>query len=116
MKTSLKLEELAMLLLGIFLFSQLNFSWWWFIGLFLAPDLGMLGYLINTKVGAFTYNLFHHKFVAIGIYFFGIFITSEIVQMIGILLFSHASFDRIFGYGLKYEKGFKFTHLGEIGK
>jgi hypothetical protein len=20
------------------------------------------------------------------------------------------------GYGLKYEKGFKFTHLGEIGK
>tara|TARA_B100001146_G_scaffold146540_1_gene128758 strand:- start:672 stop:1022 length:351 start_codon:yes stop_codon:yes gene_type:complete len=116
MKTSLKLEELAMLLLGIFLFSQLNFSWWWFIGLFLAPDLGMLGYLINTKVGAFTYNLFHHKFVAIAIYFFGIFITSEIVQMIGVLLFSHASFDRIFGYGLKYEKGFKFTHLGEIGK
>lgn len=116
MKTSLKLEELAMLLLGIFLFSQLNFSWWWFIGLFLAPDLGMLGYLINTKVGAFTYNLFHHKFVAIAIYFFGIFITSEIVQMIGILLFSHASFDRIFGYGLKYEKGFKFTHLGKIGK
>ena len=116
MKTSLKLEELAMLLLGIFLFSQLNFSWWWFIGLFLAPDLGMLGYLINTKVGAFTYNLFHHKFVAIAIYFFGIFITSEIVQMIGVLLFSHASFDRIFGYGLKYEKGFKFTHLGEIVK
>ena len=116
MKTSLKLEELAMLLLGIFLFSQLNLSWWWFIGLFLAPDLGMLGYLINTKVGAFTYNLFHHKFVAIAIYFFGIFITSEIIQMIGILLFSHASFDRIFGYGLKYEKGFKFTHLGEIGK
>ena len=116
MKTSLKLEELAMLLLGTFLFSQLNLSWWWFIGLFLAPDLGMLGYLINTKVGAFTYNLFHHKFVAIAIYFFGIFITSEIVQMIGVLLFSHASFDRIFGYGLKYEKGFKFTHLGEIGK
>lgn len=116
MKTSLKLEELAMLLLGTFLFSQLNLSWWWFIGLFLTPDLGMLGYLINTKVGAFTYNLFHHKFVAIAIYFFGIFITSEIVQMIRILLFSHASFDRIFGYGLKYEKGFKFTHLGEIGK
>ncbi|HZJ19645.1 MAG TPA: DUF4260 family protein [Pricia sp.] len=23
--------------------------------------------------------------------------------------------DRIFGYGLKYNKGFKFTHLGEIG-
>lgn len=29
--------------------------------------------------------------------------------------FPHAAMDRIFGYGLKYEKGFKYTHLGEIG-
>lgn len=34
----------------------------------------------------------------------------------GIIIFGHASFDRFFGYGLKYENGFKFTHLGEIGK
>jgi len=36
-------------------------------------------------------------------------------QLIGIILFSHASMDRIMGYGLKYDKGFKYTHLGEIG-
>lgn len=115
MKTSLKLEELAMLLLGIFLFSQLQLSWWWFAGLFLAPDIGMLGYIVNTKIGAYTYNIFHHKFIAIAIYLFGIFIASEIVQMIGIILFSHASFDRMLGYGLKLEDGFKLTHLGELG-
>ena len=61
MKTSLKLEELAMLLLGIYLFSQLHLSWWWFIGLFFAPDIGMLGYLVNPKVGAWCYNMFHLK-------------------------------------------------------
>ena len=35
---------------------------------------------------------------------------------LGIILFGHSSMDRFFGYGLKYENGFKFTHLGEIGK
>lgn len=115
MKTSLKLEELTMLLLGIYLFSLLNLSWWWFIGLFFAPDIGMLGYVANNKIGAMSYNIFHHKFIAIAIYFLGIFLTSEVIQMVGIILFSHSSFDRMLGYGLKLEKGFKFTHLGEIG-
>jgi hypothetical protein len=30
----------------------------------------------------------------------------------GTLLFTHASFDRILGYGLKYFDSFKHTHLG----
>jgi hypothetical protein len=38
-----------------------------------------------------------------------------IIQLIGTILFIHIAMDRIFGYGLKYDKGFKFTHLGEIG-
>nr|WP_255554235.1 DUF4260 domain-containing protein [Mesonia aestuariivivens] len=111
----MKLEELAMLMLGVFLFYQLELSWWWFVALFFAPDIGMLGYVLNEKIGAITYNLLHHKFVAITIYFFGILITSEIIQMLGIVFFSHSCFDRILGYGLKLKKGFKFTHLGEIG-
>ncbi len=62
------------------------------------------------------YNLFHHKGLAILLYFIGMYISSPILQLIGIILFSHASMDRVFGYGLKYDKGFKYTHLGEIGK
>ena len=50
MKTSLKLEELAMLLLGIFLFSQLNFSWWWFIGLFLLLGIGAIAAYVYLYV------------------------------------------------------------------
>jgi hypothetical protein len=34
----------------------------------------------------------------------------------GLILFSHSAMDRMLGYGLKYESGFKFTHLGEIGQ
>lgn len=112
----LKIEELAMLMGGIFAFSLLNFEWWWFLALFFVPDLGMLGYVYGNKTGAAIYNLWHHKGLAIAIGIAGIFLSDEILQLTGIILFSHASFDRMLGYGLKYDKGFKFTHLGEIGK
>jgi len=39
MKTILKLEELGMFLIGIIFFSFLPFSWWWFLILFLLPDI-----------------------------------------------------------------------------
>lgn len=116
MKLSLKIEELSMFLLGIFMFNQLDFSWWWFLGLILTPDIGMLGYLINTKFGAVTYNLFHHKAIAILIYFVGVYFQNGTIQLIGIILFSHASLDRVFGYGLKYLDAFENTHLGIINK
>lgn len=115
MKITLALEEFAMLMLGIFVFSRLDFAWWWFLVLFFTPDFGMLGYLFNSRIGAFIYNHFHHKGLAILIWFLGFYVQREVFQLIGVILFSHAAFDRILGYGLKYEKGFKFTHLGEIG-
>ncbi len=110
-----KIEELAMFLGGIFAFSFLNYEWWWFLVLFFVPDIGMLGYLYGNKTGAAIYNLLHHKGLAIAIGIAGIILSDEILQLTGIILFSHASFDRMLGYGLKYDKGFKFTHLGEIG-
>ncbi|WP_282085345.1 DUF4260 domain-containing protein [Aquimarina algiphila] len=116
MKTTIQLEEIAMLGLGIYAFSLLPYSWWLFLALFLVPDIGMIGYVINSKFGALSYNIFHHKGLAIIIYGIGISIPNETLQLSGIILFVRSAFDRILGYGLKYEKGFKFTHLGEIGK
>lgn len=116
MKELIRFEEIALFGLGVFLFSLLGYSWWWFFGLLLAPDLSMFGYLINEKIGAWTYNLFHHRALSIIVLLVGWFTDSDIVLLAGLILFSHASLDRIFGYGLKYEKGFKFTHLGKIGK
>ncbi|SDR80209.1 DUF4260 domain-containing protein [Christiangramia echinicola] len=115
MKITLKIEELIMLLLGIWAFNLQDLSWWWCIGLFFVPDFGMLGYLVNTKVGAIFYNIFHHKGLAIVIGLIGYYLKLQELEVAGIILFAHSSFDRLLGYGLKYEKGFKFTHLGEIG-
>lgn len=115
MKTTLKLEELALFLLGIFLFSQLSYAWWWFLLLLLTPDIGMIGYFFGNKTGAFCYNALHHRGIAVLVYLSGIYFEINLLQLAGIILFSHIAMDRVFGYGLKYEKGFKFTHLGEIG-
>lgn len=115
MKTTLKIEELAMFLLGIYAFSFLDFHWYTFLLLLFLPDLSMLGYLGGDRTGAFFYNLFHHKGLAIAVYLLGIYFQIEVLQLTGIILFSHSALDRTLGYGLKYEQGFKFTHLGEIG-
>jgi hypothetical protein len=115
MKTLIRLEEFAMLVLALYLFSLLNYPWWLFAVLFLTPDIGMLGYVVNTKTGAVTYNIFHHKGIAIALYLVGIFLNKPLFMFVGLLLFAHSSFDRIFGYGLKFSDNFKHTHLGLIG-
>lgn len=116
MNTLLKLEEIALFLFCIFLFNQLNFAWWWFPALLLLPDLGMLGYLISTKAGAFTYNLLHHRLVATSVAFYALTYGSDYWKLAAIILFAHISFDRAMGYGLKYNDSFSNTHLGVIGK
>ena len=116
MKSLLRMEELALFALAIYLNSFLPFPVWLFWALFLAPDLGMLGYLVNTKTGAISYNILHHKGVALLCYFLGYFLIIHELAFVGVLLLGHSSFDRIFGYGLKYSDAFKHTHLGMIGQ
>lgn len=115
MKTSLKIEELFQVIVASYLAHQLPYAAWVYWVLFLTPDVGMIGYLISTQVGAITYNLFHHKGIALSLYLLGLLLPSLPLQFIGLLLFGHSAFDRFFGYGLKYPDHFKNTHLGWIG-
>jgi hypothetical protein len=114
-KYLLKLEELLMFGLSVFLFSKLNYAWWWYPVLFFAPDLSMLGYVGGTRVGAFIYNFVHHKALSIGIFVIGVVLASQPLQLTGLILFGHSSMDRVLGYGLKHEDSFQHTHLGMIG-
>jgi hypothetical protein len=100
----------------MYLFNQLDYAWWWFLVLILVPDFSMIGYVFGNKSGAFLYNLMHHRGIAIVVYLAGVYFSNHLIQLTGIILFAHCSLDRMMGYGLKYEKGFTFTHLGEIGK
>ena len=126
MKNLLKLEELAQFLfcLGWLVVAQL--PWWCYVLLLVGPDISMLGYLVNTRVGAFAYNLFHHKGMALLILtaaaysdlstVFHVRTQAELGSLVvGVILYGHASMDRIFGYGLKFGDNFHHTHLGWIG-
>jgi len=114
MKFILKLEELFMSALTIFLFSKLDFAWWWYPLLLFTPDLSMLGYLGGSQLGAVTYNFIHHKALGISIFIIGVILASQPLQLAGLILFGHSSLDRVLGYGLKYPDAFKHTHLGII--
>jgi hypothetical protein len=115
MKTLLRLEEALMLVFAICLNFHLPYPGWYFWAWFLAPDVGFIGYAINTRVGALTYNVLHHKGIAILLYLSGLYFSLPAFQLAGLVLFGHSSFDRALGYGLKYPDSFKNTHLGPIG-
>ncbi len=116
MKTLIKLEEAFLGALSLYLFLALDFAWWWFVALLLAPDLGMLGYLVNPRMGAVTYDFLHHKGVAILLFMAGGLLHAPWLQATGLILLGHSSFDRVLGYGLKYPDSFQHTHLGLIGR
>ena len=131
MKNLLRLEELAQFAVCLVLLYALNSQWWLYLLLFIGPDIGMLGYLINTRIGGITYNLLHHKGLALALVLVGMPGQFENANMVlldmvnpwvnplfacGIILYGHASMDRVFGYGLKFSDGFHHTHLGWIGK
>lgn len=116
MKTVIKIEELLLTFLAFYLFLALDYAWWWFLVLLLAPDLGALGYLLGPKMGAWTYNLVHHKGLAIALFVLGSYLQAQPLQLVGLIILGHSSLDRVFGYGLKYADSFQHTHLGRIGR
>ena len=117
MKSVLKLEELA--LFGIFTLAYFYLypgAWVFFLILFFVPDVSFVFYLISTKVGAIAYNTLHHKGIMALVVFLGFVMQNEWMIKIGLIFLAHSSFDRVFGYGLKYNDSFERTHLGWIGK
>jgi hypothetical protein len=70
-KNILKLEELAMFGLSVWTLYFFSADWWYYLLLLLGPDISMIGYNGGNKMGAFMYNLFHHKGIAIVIFILG---------------------------------------------
>jgi hypothetical protein len=114
MKATLKSEEIIKLLACYLLSLKIGFSYWVFWVWILAPDLSMLGYLINARIGAIIYNVFHHQGIALILSLAGLYTGYRGLELAGLILFGHSSMDRIFGYGLKYTDSFKHTHLGQL--
>jgi len=110
-KLFLQVEGAAVLILCVFLYHQLHASWQLFAILFLAPDLFMLGYLANVRIGSAVYN-FAHTYITPGILLAIAYLTVK-PQLFPLALIwtAHIGFDRLLGFGLKYPTHFRDTHL-----
>ena len=110
----LRTEETALLLASLFAYQHLHYSWLLFAILFLTPDLFMLGYLLNPRVGAATYNLAHTLTLPLSLLLLSYLQHWPLAPSIALIWTAHIAFDRLLGYGLKYPTFFKDTHLQHI--
>lgn len=72
----------------------------------------MLGYLAGRKAGAAIYNVGHIYLLPMALAGIGLLADMPIAISIGLIWIAHIGFDRLVGYGLKYDDAFKHTHLG----
>lgn len=112
----LRLEGLALGILSVWLFARTGFSWWLFAGLILAPDLGMIGYAANPKLGAIVYNGSHTMVGPALLVVVHLVTGASVLLALASIWAAHIGFDRAIGYGLKYASRFGDTHLGVIGR
>jgi hypothetical protein len=113
-KILLHLEGAVILILTVFFYHQLHASWLLFAILFLVPDLFMLGYLANVRIGSAIYN-FAHTYITPGLLLaIAHFAAKPQLVPIALIWTAHIGFDRLLGFGLKYPTNFKDTHLQHI--
>ncbi|KAK5095884.1 hypothetical protein LTR70_003203 [Exophiala xenobiotica] len=112
----LRLEAAAVLTSSTWAYSRLTSpSWWTFAALLLVPDIGMAGYLANTRAGAALYNSVHTETPPIILLCAAWATRNEAVAGVALCWLAHIGMDRMFGFGLKYGTGFGHTHLGVLG-
>lgn len=110
-RITLRLEGAVVTAIAAYLYSQTGASWWLFAILILAPDLSMLGYLKDTKLGARCYNA-AHTYLAPAILWGVLTLAGEpLADPLALIWVVHIAFDRVLGYGLKYPDAFGHTHL-----
>mgnify|MGYP001802125827 CR=1 FL=1 len=111
-----RLEGALIALACIASYHHFDQSWLLFVLLILAPDLSALGYLFDSKRGAFFYNLAHNYVVPAAFVGVGFAMHWHYLITIALIWCAHIGIDRALGYGLKAPSSFKDTHLGRIGR
>ena len=112
----LRLEGLTLFGGMVLLYWMWGGSWWLFVILFFAPDLGFVAYLSDARTGAIIYNAAHSYMAPVALLTTGFATGEPLTLSLAMIWLAHIGFDRALGYGLKYQTGFGFTHLGLIGK
>ncbi len=112
----LQIEGLAVLCLALLAYGKFGMGWGVFAIFFLVPDISLFGYALGPKIGSALYNTAHSYLIPLLILGVSLYLKEPSLLAAGLIWTAHIGFDRMLGYGLKYEAGFGVTHLGLIGR
>lgn len=107
----LRLEAAAVLAAALAAYGWLDGPVWLFVVLILTPDLSMLAYLAGPRLGSLGYNVAHLYAWPVLLGGVGIWFDAVLATQVAAVWAAHIGMDRLAGYGLKHETGFKDTHL-----
>ncbi|WP_435073717.1 DUF4260 domain-containing protein [Halorubrum sp. HHNYT27] len=107
----LRVEGLAVLGIALASYFTLDGPIWMLIILALAPDVSMIGYLAGPRLGSLSYNIVHTYTLPIALGSLGFWADIRMALLVALIWAGHIGLDRFVGYGLKFESGFKNTHL-----
>ena len=110
----LRIEGWVALTVSFAAYHELSGNWLYFFLLFLWPDLFMLGYLANARLGASLYNLVHTYTWPLLLGAAAVFENWHNTLLFAVIWTAHIGLDRMLGYGLKYPTFFKDTHLQRV--
>ena len=108
-RTLHRIEGLSVLVASLAAYVGLGGPLWLLAVLALAPDLSMLGYLAGDRVGARVYNIGHVYALPLALGGAGLWAGSDLAVLGALVWAGHVGADRLVGYGLKYDTGFRDT-------
>ena len=113
-RSLIQFEYACAFFLTLFFYWYSDFSLLLFFLLLLFPDVTMIGYAMNTKIGAIIYNVGHSFLLPLVLLVISFMIVNSILMMISLIWLAHIFMDRALGYGLKYTDSFKQTHIQNL--
>jgi Domain of unknown function (DUF4260) len=110
----LRLEGFAVLTVVMMLYAHQGYSWLMFVLLLFVPDLAILTFSLNKRLGSIVYNLIHSYTLPLFLAVISFVSSYAFGLQWAFIWLAHIAIDRIIGYGLKYLGQFKETHLSHI--
>ena len=109
----LRAEGLTLFVTALLLYSATHQQWWLVPAVILLPDLFMVGYIGDSRIGAAVYNAGHSYPLPALTCLAGLAAHHPLMLALGLVWLAHIGMDRMGGFGLKYDSGFQRTHLGD---
>jgi hypothetical protein len=106
-----RIENGLALAISFYIYMHLHFPIWLFFVLLLVPDITMIGYAFNKKIGAIVYNVGHSFISPLLLALCYLYFSKDYLLIISIIWITHIFMDRLLGFGLKYQDSFNKTHI-----